>query len=269
MGESATARPPMNDETPAMSFSSDPPAGSWEEEFRRDPSAAFRRWFRLQEELKEAGAPEAIAARELAEDLWSYARDLSHASPGDAARFYNGMGAFFGSAGPASDLERSRRCFERALEENAATGNPDERARILHNFASALAGLGSGSEELSEAVAKFEEALAWRNSEREIARAVTLHNLGAALASLARADPGSARDHLTRSGEMFSAAVEIRSRLGLARGHALSLLQLGLVRKLGGVDGADGILEESARLLDASGLAAEAERAREAARLGR
>ncbi len=245
-------------------------AKPWEEGFRRDPTETFRRWFRLQEKLGSDGESGAgTAARALADDFWRYGMILPHETPAEAARFFNGVGAFFGAAGPAADLGRARACFERALAETEATGDPDTRARILHNFASALAGLGSTPGELAEAVAKFRAALEWRTAEREIARAVTLHNMGVALAAWARVEPGEEDALLLASAETLSEAAEIRGRLGLARGHALSLLHLGMVRKLAGAsEDADRTLREAAARLTEAGLQAEAERAREAIALG-
>ena len=81
---------------------------------------------------------------------------------------------------------------------------------------------------MAESVALFERALAWRTSEREIARGVTLHNMGIALRRLSHFDSGPAASHLERSAAALRDAVKIRSRHNLAEGHALSLFHLGL-----------------------------------------
>ena len=85
-------------------------------------------------------------------------------------------------------------------------------------MATALSNLGSTREELVEAVGLFHEALTWRTVEREIARGVTLHNLGLARRRLAELEPARAVDHLEESAKALREAVAIRERHGLAEG---------------------------------------------------
>jgi hypothetical protein len=98
---------------------------------------------------------------------------------------------FYGSPGPAADLSRARSAFGVALEHFAADTESGWRARAQHNFATALSNLGTTAGQLQESVALFELALAWRTAEREIARGVTLHNLGIALRRLAELEAGN------------------------------------------------------------------------------
>jgi tetratricopeptide (TPR) repeat protein len=197
------------------------------EAFRAHPAAAYRDWFRLQEELRdrEDAAP---LARALADDLWSLREELTFPSAEEEARFVHNAAVFYGTSGPAADLARARDGFAAALAHYSEHEDAGWRARILHNHATSLSNLGASAEDLAEAVALFDQALEWRTSEREIARGVTLHNLAIALRRLARLDPEGAGEHLGRSEESLREAVSIRSRHGLAEGHALSLFHLGL-----------------------------------------
>lgn len=191
-----------------------------------DPVGAYRDWFRAQEELRESG--DAERARALADDLWELVPALPFPADEERARFLHNAAVFYGSPGPAADLERARRLFGEAL---AHFGEDDEggwRARALHNFATALANLGTSEAELSESVALFERALLWRTAEREIARGVTLHNLGLALRRLAELDPQRAEAHLEGSAAALAEAVSIRDRNGLAEGRALSQRHLAI-----------------------------------------
>ena len=194
--------------------------------FRASPAAAYRDWFRLQEQLREREETE--TARALADDLWSFVRELTFVSEEDRARFFHNLAVFFGSPGPAADLARARDGFEIALAHFDEHEESGWHARVLHNFATGLSNLGQTAEDLSESVALFERALLWRTTEREIARGVTLHNMGLALRRLAELDPDPAADHLGRSAAALREAADIRSRHGLAEGHALSLFHLGL-----------------------------------------
>ncbi len=196
------------------------------EAFRADPSAAYRDWFRLQKELHERDEPE--TARALAEDLWALVGDLTFSSAEERARFFHNVAVFFGSPGPAANLARAREGFSIALAHFHDHEDTGWHARALHNFATSLSNLGETAKDLAESVALFERALAWRTAEREIARGVTLHNMGIALRRLAVLDPGRAAGHLERSAAVLEEAVEIRSRHGLAEGHALSLFHLAL-----------------------------------------
>ncbi len=200
--------------------------GRFRAAFRAAPAAAYREWFRLQEELREREEPE--TARALAEGLWSFLRELTFVSEEDRARFFHNVAVFFGSPGPAADLARSREAFAAALEHFNEHDDSGWHARILHNYATALSNLGETAPDLSESAALFERALAWRTQEREIARGVTLHNMGIALRRLAELDPESAADHLGRSAAALREAAQIRDRHGLAEGHALSLFHLAL-----------------------------------------
>ena len=74
----------------------------------------------------------------------------------------------------------------------------------------------------------FERALEWRTSEREIARGVTLHNLGLALRKAAELEPSRSEQLLGGSADALREAVAIRTRNGLPEGRALSLFHLAL-----------------------------------------
>ena len=192
--------------------------------FREAPTAAYRDWFRLQEELRER--EDNATARALAEDFWSFIPDLTFATDDERARFLHNVAVFFGSPGPAADLARAREGFAAALAHFSDHEDSVWHARVLHNFATSLSNLGATPEDLSESVALFRRALAWRTPEREIARGVTLHNLGLALRLLA--DRERASEHLEQSAAALREDADIRARHGLAEGHALSLFHLGL-----------------------------------------
>jgi hypothetical protein len=192
--------------------------------FRSDPEATFSQWFRAQEELRGRGEAETSAA--LADDLWDCLPELSFRSAEGRARFLHNVAVFFGSPGPASDLGRARAGFGQALAHFGEHTESGWRARALHNLATAITNLGTSREELEEAVGLFEEALLWRTAEREIARGVTLHNLGLALRRLSELDPSRAQAHLDRGVWVFEEAVRIRERHGLAEGLAASRKEL-------------------------------------------
>ena len=194
--------------------------------FQAAPAAAYRDWFRLQEELGERDENE--AARALAEDLWSFVKDLTFPSAEEQARFFHNVAVFFGTPGPAADLARAREAFSVTLAHYAEHDETGWHARTLHNYATALSNLGETAPDLSESVALFDRALAWRTAEREIARGVTLHNMGIALRRLARLDPEGAAADLERSASLLQEAADIRARHNLAEGHALSLFHLAL-----------------------------------------
>jgi len=189
-----------------------------------DPVGAYRDWFRTQEELRERG--DGDTARVLADDLWELLPVLGLEPMEMRARFLHNAAVFYGSPGPAADLSRARACFASAIEHFA--GDPDTgwHARALHNFATALSNLGATETELRESVSLFERALAWRTSEREIARGVSLHNLGLALRRLAELDPTEADAHLRASEAALREAVAIRARHNLMEGKASSERQL-------------------------------------------
>jgi len=190
------------------------------EAFRSEPSEALRQWFRAQEELRRGKEDELSAA--LSEDLWEDLPALSFDSEEARARFFHNVAVFFGSPGPAADLGRARAGFAVALTHFAIDREDGWRARALHNLATAIGNLASSATELEESVRIFDEALEWRTRDREIARAVTLHNRGLAFARLAELDPSRAREHLEAGAKGLAEAVEIRARLGLAEGLAAS-----------------------------------------------
>ena len=185
-----------------------------------DPVGAYRDWFRAQEELRERG--DADTARALADDLWEALPALPFGAAEERARFFHNAAVFYGSPGPAADLPRARSAFGVALAHFMGDSESGWHARALHNFATALSNLGMTRAELAESVALFERALAWRTSEREIARGVTLHNLGIALRRLGELEPGHADEHLAASERALREAIEIRQRHGLVEGCALS-----------------------------------------------
>ena len=192
--------------------------------FAGSPTAAYREWFRAQEELRERGDED--TARLLADDLWEALPGFTFDSTEAQARFFHNAGVFYGSPGPAADLSRARICFAAALKHFAAHAEDGWRARALHNLATALSNLGRTGTELQEAVSLFLEALVWRTPEREIARGVTLHNMGLALRCLSELEPGRAQEHLSRSTSALREAVGIRERNGLAEGLAASRREL-------------------------------------------
>ncbi len=194
--------------------------------FRTNPAAAYRDWFRLQEELREREDTE--TSRALADDLWTFIRDLPFAGEEERARFFHNVAVFFGSPGPAADLARAREAFSIALAHFDKHEETGWHARVLHNFGTSLSNLGETASDLSESVVLFQRALDWRTTEREIARGVTLHNMGIALRRLACLVTSGGAGELEQSAAALNEAAEIRSRHGLAEGHALSLFHLGL-----------------------------------------
>ncbi len=213
------------------------PANALRDHFRRalgtDPIGAYRDWFRAQEDLRERD--DAALARALADDLWALLPALPFGAAEERARFFHNAAVFYGSPGPAADLARARDAFAVALEHFATDDETGWRARALHNLATALSNLGTRRADAEEAVALFREALVWRTEEREIARGVTLHNLGLALRRLAELDPERATAHLEGSAAALREAVGIRERHGLAEGRALSERHLAVSLELLGV----------------------------------
>ena len=191
-----------------------------------DPVGAYRDWFRAQDELRERG--DAGTSRALADDLWELLPALLFGAPEERARFFHNAAVFYGSPGPAADLGRARAAFAVALDHFAGDTETGWHARALHNLATALSNLGDSAADLAESVALFTRALDWRTSEREIARGVTLHNLGLALRRLSELEPERAADHLAASADALREAVAIRQRHGLAEGRALSERHLAL-----------------------------------------
>ncbi len=202
------------------------------EAFREGPIAAFRDWFRLQEELADHG--DAEIASGLALDLWDQLPELTFASAEERGRFLHNVAVFFGNPGPAASLPRARECFGQAL---VCFSSPDEsgwHARVLHNFATAISNLGESPAELLESIALYERALSWRTHEHAIARGVTLHNLGLAWRRLAEIDPKRASAALVSSARCLEEAAAIRESHNLAEGRALSLFHLGLTYEAAG-----------------------------------
>jgi tetratricopeptide (TPR) repeat protein len=189
-----------------------------------DPVGAYRDWFRTQEELRERGDTD--TARLLADDLWAMLPGLVLEPRETRARFLHNAAVFYGSPGPAADLGRARSCFGAALDHFVSDPDTGWHARALHNFATALSNLGTSAEELRESIALFDRALAWRTSEREIARGVSLHNLGLARRRLAELDSADAPAHLEASAEALREAVAIRTRHNLVEGRSSSERQL-------------------------------------------
>jgi hypothetical protein len=202
----------------------------FEKAFAADPAGAYRDWYRAQEELRERAEGE--TARALADDLWRLLPELPFRSADDRARFLHNAAVFYGNPGPAADLGRARALFGAALEhfDEADEVRRDWRARAEHNLATAISNLASTPEELEEAVVLFERALVWRDAEREIARGVTLHNLGVALRRLAELDPSRAAERLAASARALREAVAIRGRHGLDAGRARSEGELEVTR---------------------------------------
>lgn len=196
------------------------------EKFQKDPVGAFREWFRLQEDLRDA--EDAEKARALADDFASLLPQITFPSVSERARFFHNAAVFFGSPGPAADLGRARECFAVALEHFSDHEESGWRARALHNLATSLSNLGDTEAQLTESIALFEQALTWRTREREIACGVTLHNMGMALRRLAELDPDRAAALLGRSAAALTEAADIRARHNLSEGHALSLFHLAL-----------------------------------------
>ncbi|HEV2063265.1 MAG TPA: hypothetical protein VGS00_01800 [Thermoanaerobaculia bacterium] len=192
--------------------------------FGADPPAAYRDWFRAQEELRDAG--ESATARSLADDFWALAPGLSFSSDEARAKFLHNAAVFFGSPGPAADLARARPLFEEALAYFSDHADDGWRARAQHNFATALSNLGASAAEIEEALRLFKEALSWRTPEREIARGVTLHNMGLAWHRLAEISPARRREALEQSESALRESIAIRERHNLAEGLEASRREL-------------------------------------------
>jgi hypothetical protein len=183
------------------------------EKFQKDPVGAFREWFRLQEDLRDAGETE--KARALADDFAGLLPRMAFPSEDERARFFHNAAVFFGSPGPAADLARARECFAVALAHFDAHEENGWHARVLHNFATSLSNLGETEAQLTESIALF-------------ARGVTLHNMGLALRRLSAIAPERSAALLEASAAALGEAAEIRARHNLAEGHALSLFHLAL-----------------------------------------
>jgi tetratricopeptide (TPR) repeat protein len=235
--------------------------------FAGDVSAAYREWYSAQRALAEDG--EAALCAALADDLWERIPELERRLGEERGGFFNNLGAFFGTPGPAASLARAEECFARSLD--AWAGDDEKLARALHNRGSALASLGESEADLSRAAEALEAALGYRTREREIARAVTLHHLGIARRKLAELSGGGAASQLERSAAALSEALEIRGRLGLASGKASTRFQLAVTfAALGRTAEARRAFEIAAEELEACGSPDRARAAREeGARLAR
>jgi tetratricopeptide (TPR) repeat protein len=192
--------------------------------FAADAPAAYRDWFRAQEELREK--EDAATARALADDFWDRLPGLAFDSTVERARFRHNAAVFFGSPGPAADLARARPLFDEAIAYFSDHADDGWRARVQHNFATALSNLGSSAGEIEEALRLFEDALSWRTPERDIARGVTLHNMGLAWRRFALLDPARRQEALDRSAACLREAIAIRERHGLTEGLEASRREL-------------------------------------------
>jgi tetratricopeptide (TPR) repeat protein len=231
---------------------------------RASPVEAYRDFFRLQERLRDEG--DAPQARELADELWRVLPEIHFGSEEERARFHHNVAVFFGSPGEAADLSRARACFAVAREWWRDPEDTGWHARVLHNFATALANLASTESELVEAVDLFGRALEWRTSEREIARAVSLHHLGLAWRRLAELASERAPEALEKSAAALTEAAEIRGRHGLPEGEALSLFHLAVSLEQAGSDEAARRFKEAAAAFDRLGMEAQAEISRRRSR---
>jgi hypothetical protein len=162
----------------------------------------------------------------LADDLWAMLPGLPLPDAASRARLLHNAAVFFGSPGPAANLPRASALFEQVLAHFDAPDEAGWRARALHNFATALSNLAETSSEIDRSLALFGEALDWRTGEREIARGVTLHNLGLALRRAARIEPARARERLRESARALEEAAAIRKRHGLVQGAEQSAAAL-------------------------------------------
>src|SRR5438876_11649672 len=110
---SRTSRPPVRAANAAAES-----LPRFREKFQNDPAGAFREWFRLQEELRDAGETE--KARALADDFAAQLPRMAFSSETERARFFHNAAVFFGSPGPAADLTRARQHFAVALAHSDA-----------------------------------------------------------------------------------------------------------------------------------------------------
>jgi hypothetical protein len=237
--------------------------------FRAGSRDAFRAFFHLEERLAEEARDD--DARALADELWRRLPELRHASDAERARLLHDFAVFLGAPGPAAHLPRARALFAEARASWEAAGEESDVARSFHNEANALVNLGLSPGDLAEAIGLYERALLYRTEARAIARAVTLHNMGAGLRRLAELSPDPA-PLLTRSEGALLAAIAIREAEGLAEGLPLSFFQLGLTLeaaaragRLDGFEAARAAFEAAASGYERVGRAAEADVARRCA----
>ncbi len=187
--------------------------------FARDPSAAFREWFVLEEHLRDAGTDEARErSRALASDLWDMRGSLVFSSNEEEGTFLHNLAVFFGSRGPAADISRCLLLFEESARAGYGRDDPEAMARLHHNRGNALQNLARSREDLCEALACYERALAVRDATRPIARGVTLHALGLGRRKLAEADPDARERWLRAAIQSLEESLLLRTEEGLARG---------------------------------------------------
>ena len=117
---------------------------------------------------------------------------------------------------------RAREAFGVALGHFARDDESGWRARAPTTWPRRSRTSDPDPEDLVEAVGLFDEALSWRTVEREIARGVTLHNLGLALRRLAELEPARAVDHLEESGRRCARRSRSASGTASSEGRALS-----------------------------------------------
>ncbi len=233
--------------------------------FSHDPKDAFQQWFVLQEKLRDEGpGPPAERAAALAEDLWQIVPDIVFPGEPERARFFHNLAVFLGSRGPAAHLPRAMEAFQVALGIWDPEQDGDDYARALHNRGNAFQNLGKGPGELHEGLAMYERALFWRNAAgRGIARSVTLHCMGTLLRQLAEEEPEKKGEHLLRSTEVLTEALELREKEKLKEGVASTSFQLALTLEAAGLRHvAARRMTDAAQAYDAVGKRDEADLAR-------
>jgi tetratricopeptide (TPR) repeat protein len=189
--------------------------------FAVDPRDAFRDWYVLQEHLRDEGTTESSAlATTLASDLWDMRGTVVSSSKGEEARFLHNLAVFFGSRGPAANLELSLSLFEESLNAARPDGDLEAWARTWHNRGNALQNLARSADDLREALSCYEKALTVRDASRRVARGVTLHARGLLLRKLAEAEPHERIAHLRAAIFSFEESLLLRSQENLGRGMA-------------------------------------------------
>jgi hypothetical protein len=189
--------------------------------FADDSRDAFRDWYVLQEHLRDEGTTESSAlARTLASDLWDMRETLVFSSKGEEARFLHNLAVFFGSRGPAENLELSLFLFEESLDAAGPGGDLEAWARTWHNRGNALQNLARSADDLRESLGSYERALTVRDDSRRVARGVTLHALGILLRKLAEAEPERREAHLHAAIAALEESLSLRTEERLERGMA-------------------------------------------------
>ena len=95
---------------------------------------------------------------------WSFLRK------GKRRRSCTTLAVFFGSRGPAEDLASLSLLFEESSSAGYGSSDLEAWARLSHNRGNALQNLARSREDLLEALACYERALAVRDATRPIAR---------------------------------------------------------------------------------------------------